>query len=167
MINIEIDQKQLQDILKKADPAIVKIHIAELMKDAGYLGRAVAMKNLTGGFEQAKTTIRFDSTPMTAKVYSVMPNVRTLSIEEGRKPGEAVPYMQLARWSTRRRYLTQRRLSELSRDERARIESAREAILSSGTKPKHFLAGAREAILQKLPDMLNKIAKKIESGWGK
>ena len=165
MINIEIDQKQLQKILQKADPQAVKKEMAELMKDAGHYGRAAAMHNLSGGSEQAKISMRFDAEPLSARVYSVMPQARVLSIEEGRKPGAEVPYMQAARHVTGRRYLTQRRLSELSDGDREQIERFLVSVRSSGAKGKRFIAGAKAAVLKDIPGMLTKVARNIEGRW--
>lgn len=167
MINVEIDQKQLQKILRKAKPEAVKTEIAQLMKDAGHHGRAVAMRNISGGSEQAKISMRFDAGPLSAKVYSVMPQVRALSIEEGRKPGEEVPYMQAARYVTGRRYLSQRRLSELSEDDKEQIDRFLVSVKSSGAKGKRFIAGAKAAVLKDMPVMLLKVARNIEGRWAR
>ena len=168
MINIEIDQKQLQEIIKKADPSRVKEPLAGLIKEASGLGYAVATHNLKGGLQIARITMRTKVQPMEAKVFSVMPIVRALSIEEGRKPGEIVPYLQAVRYVTGRRYLTRRRISEgLPEADHKAARKLQEAVRVHGAKGKAFIAGAAAAINRDMPRLLNVVAKKIESGWGK
>jgi hypothetical protein len=164
-VTIDIDQKQIAELLKKADPEKVKPMLAQLMKDAGHHGRGVAIHNISGGTQQAGISMRFDVTPTTAKVYSVMPPERAMSIEEGRKPGEEPPLLQIARWVTCRRYLSQRRLSSLSSEERATTLRVREKIRASGTAGKKFIAGAHEVLKKDLPGMLKEIARSLESMW--
>jgi hypothetical protein len=167
VITVQIDQAQLKEILKKADPAHIKEDMKALMKDAGHHGHAVAKEKIKGGSEQAGISMRFDVEPMSAKIYSVMPPARALSIEEGRRPGEDVPYMQAARYVTGRRYLTQRRLNELSKDDKESISRFRGAVKAMGAKGKAFIDGAREAVEKDMPAMLAKVAAKIESRWGR
>jgi hypothetical protein len=166
-IKVEIDQAQLREILKKADPAHIKEDMHQLMKDAGHHGNTVAKQKIKGGTEQAGISMRFDVQPLEAKVYSVMPPARALSIEEGRRPGEDVPYMQAARHVTGRRYMTRRRLPELSKDEREQIDRFRGAVKAAGAKGKAFIDGAREAVEKDMPKMLAKVASKIEGRWSK
>lgn len=167
MINIKIDQAQLKEILKKADPAHIKKDMKSLMQEAGHHGYAIAKQKIKGGTEQAGISLRFDATPMEAKIYSVMPPARAMSIEEGRKPGEIIPYMQAARHVTGRRYLTQRRLKELSKEERAQVQAFINLVKTTGAKGKAFLAGAKEAVEKDMPRMLGKLAAKIERRWQK
>ncbi len=163
MIDVKIDQRQLQSIIKKCDPALVKKPLAGLMKEAGAKGNEVAKTKIKGGTKQAQFSMRYDTKPMEAKVYSLMPQARATSIEEGRKSGEEVPYMQAARYVLNRRYLTQRRLSGLTEDERGRIDAFINKVKAGGAKGKAFIEGAAEAVQKDLPKMLDKIAKEIES----
>ncbi len=167
MISVEIDQQQLQDILKKADPAILQQPLKDMLDDAAHLGEIAARHNLAGGLEQAKFTMRSEVRPMEAKVYSLMPVARAMSIEEGRPPGEEPPFMQIARWSTGRRYLTSRGVAEMSRDEQNQIREIQQAIMQSGAKGKSFIMGAKAAVQRDFPKLLGAVAKKIESGFGK
>lgn len=168
-VTVQIDQKQLDEILRKADPAKVKKHTERLVQYAGHHGRGVAMHNISGGTEQAKISIRSDYTAsdMSAKVHSVMPPHRAMSIEVGRKPGEVPPYLQIARWVTGRRYMQTRHAAALSREQKAEIERVIQAIKAGGSKPKRFISGAHEAIKKDLPKALNEMAKEIESEWQK
>ena len=138
-----------------------------MMKEAADLGHSVAQHNIQGGLQQAGISIRSDVQPLTAKVYSVMPQSRAMSIEQGRSPGEEPPYMQIARWTLGNRYLTQRRLPELTKGERAQIATVQGAIKRQGVKGKKFIAGAAAAVKKELPQLLNAAAKKIESGFEK
>ena len=165
MMDVQIDQKQLQEILKSADPSFVKKEMAQLMKDAGHRGRTIAMENLKGGTEQAGYSMRFDAEPLTAKVYSVMPSHRAMSIEEGRKPGGNPPYMQIARWTTGRRYLSSRRT--LSRGEQETVDRVISNIKAGGVKPKHFIKNAADSLKKELPKMLEVVASKIKGRFGK
>lgn len=168
-MDITIDRKKLEKILKNADPAKVKSHTEKMIKYAGHHGYAVAKKNISGGSEQAKISIRFDYTvsDMTAKVHSVMPAARAMSIEEGRKPGENLSYLQIARWVTGRRYMQTRHAASLTREQKAQIESVIESIRSRGTQGKKFISGAHEAVNRDMPKILDALANKIESEWNK
>ncbi|MFA7462333.1 MAG: hypothetical protein WCY59_04210 [Anaerovoracaceae bacterium] len=147
------------------DPQLVKEPLKELLKDASDIGKAVARHNLSGGTEQAKISMTAEVKPMEAVVYSKMAEARAKSIEEGRSPGETAPFTQLARWVTGRRYLTARRLSELTKDERAQVEAVQAAIKAGGSRAKKFIAGAAEAVKKDLPKLFNVMARKVEARW--
>ena len=164
-MDVQIDQKQLQEILKSADPSLVKKEMDQLMKDAGHKGRTIAMEHLKGGTEQAGYSMRFDAEPLTAKVYSVMPSHRAMSIEEGRRPGEEAPFMQIARWHTGRRYMTSRR--QMDREDIEATREIQDAIRMGGAKGKGFIRGAAEKLQKELPELINVLVKKIESRFGK
>ncbi len=166
-MTVELNQKQLQEILRKTDPALVREPLADFMKDASHKGHIVARHNLAGGLQMAKISMRTEAQPLSARVYSVMPQARALSIEEGRPPGQPPSLLQAARWTTGRRHLTGRRLSELSRDEMETAQAVREAIRRSGARGKHYLLGAKKAIQQDLPALLGVVVQKIESRFGK
>lgn len=163
-ITVKIEgMEKLQARLK--DPKLVGEPLKELLKEASDKGKAVAKHNLSGGLEMAKISMVAEIKPLVATVFSRMPQVRAKSIEEGRRPGENVSFLQIARWVTKRRHLTARRLAELTQAERDRIEAVQAAIRTGGAKGKAFIAGAREAVKKDLPGMVNKMARKIEERW--
>ncbi len=171
MITVDIDQKQLQEILRKADPAMVTKEIDKLIKDTAHRAQISATSDLRGGTEQAGHSMHIKVWPLGAVVASSMPKARALSIEEGRKPGETAPYMQIARWATGRRYLTRRRVAEMAHAEKAELDAQTlpviDAIKSSGVKGKWFMRGAKESALHYVQEKIQAIAQNIEGRWKK
>ena len=167
MINVEISQAQLREILQKTHPAIVREPLADFMKTASVKGMMVAKHNISGGLQMAKISIRTDVEPLSARVYSVMPQERALSIEEGRRPGDAPSLLQAARWVHGRRHLTRRRMAELTRDELATAVGVVQSIQQSGARGKHYLMGAKKSIQRDLPRLLGEIVQKIEGRFGR
>ena len=168
MSKVTVTIEGMEELMARfRDPKLVGEPLKELLKEASKVGKAVARHKLSGGTEQAKISIRTEVKPLVATVFSVMPQARAMSIEEGRRPGETASFTQLARWVTKRRYLTSRRLSELSPGERAQVEAVQEAIRAGGSKAKAFIAGAAEAVRKDLPELLNKMARRVEERWKK
>ena len=165
MIEVELDQKQLDKILKNIEPEQLKGPVKELISDAGEIGYEESKELIKGGTDQAGYSLRYDVEPMTAKVYSVMPFHRAMSIEEGRDPGEEAPFMQIARWHTGRRYMTSRR--QMDREDIEATREIQDAIRMGGAEGKGFLKGAAEKLQKELPDLISTLAKKIESRFGK
>ncbi len=166
MSNITVKIEGLEKLQARfKDPKLTGEPLKELLKEASDKGKSVARHNLSGGLEMAKISMTAEVEPRVATVFSKMPQVRAKSIEEGRRPGENVSFLQIARWVTKRRHLTARRLSELTQQEREKIESIQAAIRSGGAKGKAFISGAAAAVKKDLPGMVNKMARKIEERW--
>lgn len=166
-IEIVIDQKRLDEIIGKLDPAVVKGYLRDLIKEAAQIGereaRALVIGKQDEGDAQAHYSIRADAQPLSAKIYSVMPEARALSIETGRKPGEQVPFMQLVRW-TRGRYATSRNITPELREQ---VLDVAAKIKARGTEGLFFIKGAAEEVEANLPRLLDRMAKEIEEDFGR
>lgn len=147
------------------DPDLVGGVVEEIVKESAKTARSEMITRLVGGTQQAKISTQAKVKPLTAEVYSAMPQARSLSIEEGRKPGETPPVLQIARWYTGRRYLTSRKMSEISKSEQKKIDEIRESIKAKGTKGKKFIEGSAEKAKQEIPKLTAKAAYKIERNW--
>lgn len=164
-MNIKVDKNQLDDLLKKASPQRIVAVVKDLIKEASDVAHHAALHNIQGGTKQAGYSIRAEVKTMSAKIHSLMPQARAMSIEIGRKQGEVIPYMQAARFVTGRRYLTARRAKSLSEEDNRNIGRLQESVRKHGTKPKHFIAGAYAVVNSKMPDIMNNAAARIERGW--
>lgn len=156
-------------IARLTDPDLVDQAMDELVESTGKTARSEMIKRLSGGTEQAKISTQMDypvmGKPLTAKVYSAMPQARSLSIEEGRKSGETVPVIQVARWYKGAKYLTSRRLPDLSESEKETILKIRDSIKAKGVKGKKFIEGSADKAREELPRLTAKAARKIEKYW--
>ncbi len=164
-MRIDVDQKQLQDIIKKASPELIKIPLEDLMKEVIIVGEPIAREGIRGGTETAIISIGAKARSTSAQVYTAIAKDRAMSIEEGRPPGQPPSLLSVARWTTKRRYLTSRRLSELSKYEQAQVREAQDAIRTGGAKGKFFLKSTKEVIEKAMPGFLRDFAKKIEGRW--
>ncbi len=151
------------------DPNLVDQAMDELVMLAGKTARSEMIGRLAGGTQQAKISTQMDypimGKPLTAKVYSAMPQARSLSIEEGRKVGEMPPVIQIARWYTGRRHLTRRKMPELPESEQKKIDEIRESIKSKGTTGKKFIEGSADKAREELPRLTVKAVRNIEEYW--
>lgn len=147
------------------DPNLIEGAVEELISSSAKVARNEMITRLTGGTGQAQISTQAKVAPLTARVFSAMPKIRALSIEEGRKPGEMPPVLQIARWHTGQRHMTSRRLSELSENEQETIDAIRVSIKSKGTKGKKFIEGSADKAKQELPKLTVKAALKIEQNW--
>ena len=147
------------------DPALIRAPLKDLLTTAAVIGRDSAKANISGGTEQAAYSIIYKVEPMEAQVYSMMPPARAMSIEQGRPPGEEPPWMQIARWSTGRRYLTSRTASGMTFQERREITLTQLAIKTAGAKAKKFIEKAGITVKSKMPALVADMARKVEARW--
>ncbi len=131
------------------------------------VGYGVARSKIAGGSNQAKISIRREVKKDEATIFTVMPERRARSIEEGRRPGEVVGLLGLARWVTGRRYMSSRHLSELDPGDKEAVLSVQEGIRLRGTQGKKYIAGAVAAVKREAPKTMRSVAAKIESNWGR
>jgi chromosome condensin MukBEF complex kleisin-like MukF subunit len=162
-LTIEVDQAQLQRIKNNLGPDLYTAALHDLMTEAGETGARTAESAIDGGTGIAVRSIMADIKPVSAEVFSVMSRrSRIMSIEEGRSPGETIPLLAAVNWL---RGSISRRES-VSRQEWEQAKAVQQAIRAGGARAKKFLAKTREVVSQKLPGMLNGMARKIEGKWG-
>ncbi len=170
-MQIDLDRQKLQEILDKIPPSKINLMLEEMVKQMASTGRRISMALLkpadpAKGTDFAPKSMRYDVQGTTAKVYSIMPERRAMSIEAGRHPGEEVSLLAAARWLDGAQYLTSSRLAD-RRDLRDEAYRVRAAIKQTGVKGKRFIAGAWDKIQQEMPDRMERMAKTIERKWGR
>jgi len=166
-IEVTIDQAQLDAILGKLDPAVVRHYLRDLIKTAAKEGEDEARKLVVGeqdaGDAQAQHSMRHEAKPLSARIYSAMPEARALSIEVGRRPGEQAPFMQIYRWLFGR-YRSSRNITP---EQRALTLEVMRKIRERGTEGLRFIKGAAEHVEGRLPGHLDRMARKIEEDFGR
>jgi len=167
MSNFTVEVEGIEELKARlTDPSLVEKAVEEgIIKPSAISARNEMITRLAGGTGQAKISTQADVEPLMAKVYSAMPQARSMSIEEGRKSGERPPVLQIARWYTGRRHLTGRRLSDLSKSEQRTIDDIRESIKGRGTKGKKFVGGSADKVRADMPKMIAVTALQIEQNW--
>lgn len=167
-IEVTIDQAQLDAILGKLDPTVVRHYLRDLIKTAAKEGEDEARKLVVGeqdaGDAQAHYSMRHEAKPLSARIYSVMPEPRAMSIEVGRKPGEQAPFMQIYRWLFGRYRFTARNITP---EQREKVLEVMRKIRESGTEGLYFIRGAAEHVEGRLPELLSDMARKIEEDFGR
>jgi hypothetical protein len=172
MIQIEVNQDQVREILKKIDTSHIQDAVKTLIGQMGKRGRVIAMAKLKPtdsmrGTDYAQKSMRYDVREMTATVHSVMPDSRALSIEEGRAPGEDVGFKSIARWYEGSLYLSTSSINKWSDPKAKTIYRIKASIKRSGARGKHFISETWTKLNTDLPKDLSRIAKNIEKRWAK
>lgn len=155
MNNITVEVVGIEDLQAKlSDPHLVGGPLATLLDEASAIGRKAAELGIDGGLGIAVRSINRYIYPKEARVYTVLPEARAMSIEAGRSPG--VPprdiLAQIIRWK-----------ESVGHPDPA-ITIAKE-ISSRGSKGKHFIQKAREAVAKELPQLVQKLGGHIEKRW--
>lgn len=171
MIKIEINQEQLRSILNKINPQYQDQATRSLIRKMGGRGRTLAKKYLkpvdsNRGTDYAQKSVRYEVKNMTATVFTVMPDSRTRSIEEGRPPGGPVNFKSIARWYEGNLYLRTSTINAWPRDKRETVSRIVSVIERSGAKGKQFLSKTYQKLIDDMPKELARIAKAIEKRWG-
>lgn len=126
--------------------------LSELLKDASDTARDAAMVHLGG---VAKTSVMAKTESQMARVFSVMAETRTASIEQGRRPGGALLHTgALLNWV--RRVGFSGGVFELAK-----------AIQRRGVKGRFMFQKALNETQQKMPDFLNHMAESIQTKFTK
>ncbi len=162
MEGMEKFNKKMAQIEKTVDKGV-----PGAIKDLTEIGYSAARHNLDSGLGMAKKSIASKVEKTKGTIYTRMPEERAKSIEKGRRIGERVSLLQIARWLFRRPHMTDRRLTELTHDERSQIMSAQSNIYASGTRGKFFMAGAANAVKKAAPKSIKIISNAIEKEWRK
>ncbi len=131
-------------------------------------GEQEAVGQLRGkGLDMAHHSIKSRYRGKQGIIFSMMPVYRALSIEEGRRPGEEVPFMQLARWLRGDRYLTGRRIGDLPREEVMQVFEVQSRVRTAGVRGIGFMAAAAEAIRKKARGEVRGMARTLERSGGR
>ncbi len=170
MIGVEIDKQAMANILKRIDPKYAEQALQTTIADAGKRGRKLAQNYLkpednNRGADYAPKSMRYDVKPLEATVYSVMPERRARSIEDGRPPGETVHIKAIYRWYNGTLYVRNTTIDGLSGDERAVMYRIQKRIKQTGARGKRFIAKTWEKLTADMPNQLDKIAAKLEKRW--
>lgn len=132
-------------------------------------GEQEAVGQLRGkGLDMAHHSIKSRYRGKQGIIFSMMPVYRALSIEEGRRPGEEVPFMQLARWLRGDRYLTGRNIKEdLTFEEAKQVFEVQSRVRTAGVRGIGFMAAAAEAIRKKARGEVRGMARTLERSGGR
>lgn len=172
-MDIQLDRQKLKEILDSIPASKITAMMEELVKQMSSTGRRISMALLkptdpARSTDYAPKSMRYDVQGMNAKVYSIMPERRTRSIEDGRHPGEDISLLAAARWLSGEQYLTRSRLAGRDRqDLRDDAYRVKAAIKQTGVRGKKFIAGAWDKINQEMPERMERMAKTIERKWGR
>lgn len=145
------------------DPALIGDPLHELMEDAGHIGREAMESAIDGGIGIAVESINLNVQRTNALVFSVLPLARGLSIDQGRKPGEDPPALQIARWYMKTRRL--RSMGGLTKGQRETIFEIWGRIKAKGTSGKHFLQKTKNELEDAMPRLVDEMAEKVEERW--
>ncbi len=146
----------------------VDSNCAKMMGTLTKEGQEAAVAQLRGkGTDMAHISIQRRYSGMEGKVLTMMSYERALSIEEGRRPGEEIPFMQAARWITGNRYLTGRRIKDLSEDQIRQVYEVQSSARSTGTRGIKYMEAASNAIRQKATGTIRTLARTLERGGGR
>ncbi len=139
-----------------------------IIKDLTKEGEQAAIAQLRGkGTDMAHISIKSRYHGMEGMVFTMMPIQRALSIEEGRKPGEEIPFMQAARWVTGNRYLTGRRIRDLSEEQIRQVYAVQSSARTTGTRGVKYMDAAASAIRGKAKAAVQGLARSIERSGGR
>ena len=155
MSNITIEVEGIEELqVRLSDPRLVGEPLAALLDEVSAVGRKAAELGIDGGLGIAVRSINRYIYPKEARVYTVLPEARAMSIEVGRSPGvpprDILP--QIIRWK------------EAVGHPDPAITIAKE-ISSRGSKGKHFIQKAKEAVVKELPQLVQKLGGRIEKKW--
>ncbi len=129
--------------------------ISQAIRDASDF----AKKRAAGGFDgfsPIRDSIQAEVLPMQARVFSGMPQARTLSIETGRRPGGPLLHPGALRWWMENIYTGTQRVFEIAR-----------GIQRRGVKGRFFMKRATQDTRNQMPVFLRAAAKKIQDSFPK
>ncbi len=153
---------QLKKKIAECDKSTKK-HLSDMLKKLANHGADVARKELEGGLEMAKESIVVEHVSATEKrIKSLMPEHRARSIEEGRKAGEEIPMMQIARWHLGNRHFTSRRWDELEWRQKEEIMVVHSSVMSSAVPGKNYMQKAADEVTKAAPKEVSAVAHGIE-----
>jgi hypothetical protein len=163
MSRVQIDLEGLEKLRGKLkDPTLIRKPLKKLIYHAAGIGKKQARESIDGGTGIALRSIAAIPEATEATVFSKIAQARAMSIEVGRKPGEEVPFMALARWLTGRQ-----RSFAPTREERKTVIQVQALIKARGAKGKAFIKTARETVNRNMPRLVSEMARKIEEAWRK
>lgn len=141
---------------KLRDPRMIQEPLRELLDEASALGQRVATDAIEGGRGLAVRSMGRHVDPLSAKVYTMLPRPRALSIEKGRRPGVSRREIlaQIISWA------------EAVGHPKSAYEIVAE-IKERGTKGKRFMEQARAAVAETLPRLVARMARRVEELAGR
>ena len=163
MSEVKVELKGLERLRGKLqDPSLIRKPLKNLIFHAAGIGKKQARESISGGTGIAERSVTTRVEPTSARVFSLIAQPRAMSIEVGRKPGETVSLMALARWLTGRQ-----RSFTPTREERKQAAQVQALIKARGAKGKAFIKAAQETVKRNMPRLVSEMARKIEEAWRK
>lgn len=168
MVTVKLEgMDQLKKKLAQSD-VVMKKHVKALLKGLAEVGAETAQEKVRGrlhpGDAMAHLSIKIRHVSDTqVNVITLMPEHRARSIEEGRRPGEKIPVIQIARWHRGDKYLTPRRWHELRWSEKQEVLVVHSSIVSRGVPGLKYMEQAAEAIRKAAPKEISVAARGIEA----
>lgn len=135
------------------DPVLFRAAMNEVMAQARRQGLMEARSALDAGTGSAVRTLFGSYSPMQARIWTVMPMRTASMIEQGRAPGNAPSQRALIRWA--------RAVGHPAAANRRELMRLWWEIESRGTKGRHYMAAARQRILDRLPVWLQRAGDRI------
>lgn len=155
MSEIVVEVKGVEKLQARlSDPRLLGAPLANFFDEASAKGRKAAELAIDGGLGIAVRTINRHIYPKEARVYSILPQAKAMSIEAGRQPGVSPEDIlaQIIHWK------------EAVGHPDPAITIAKE-ISRKGSKGKHFIQKAREAVAEALPRLIEEMGGEIEKNW--
>jgi len=158
-MKLKVEAKGFEELRGKLhDPELLRKPVRDLMYHAGGIGKKASKEAIDGGTGIAVRSIRSQVRPASAEVFSLIAHDRAVSIEEGRKPGEVIPFMSAARWVTGRT-----RGFSPSADERQQALSVIARVKLAGAKGKRFIGAAHDKVQEELPRLIDEVVAKVKA----
>jgi len=171
MIGVNIDKQAIANILKRINPEYAEEAMQATIKSMATYGYGLAKQYLkpeiaSRSTDYAPKSMRYEVKPLEARVYSVMPENRARSIEDGRSFGEYVPIKAIYRWFDGTLYVRNTDIHRLKGEERATLYRIQGNIRRSGARGKHFISKTWDKLISDIvPNRLEHIAKQMEKRW--
>lgn len=141
-------------VLRKLKPELYRPRVARALAEAAQVGQKAARS----GFDSASPAVRAISTdkkPMMSRVFSAMPKKRTLSIEEGRRPGEPLLHPDALQGWMRRRGVSES------------VWTIARGIRARGVKGRFFMKAAHDKTAVAMPLLVKTMARLIAQDFGR
>lgn len=157
MSRVKVEITGLAELRSKLkDPSRIQHPLYMLLKDATNIGKKTAWEAIDGGAGIAVRSISARIDPTSALIYTMLPQARALSIEEGRQPGIRPQSIlgSIIRWV------------QSMRIRKTGIEVAVE-IHDKGAKGKHYMAAAAEKVRGEMPRLVAEMAERLKGEFAR
>ncbi len=174
-ISLKVELKGQEELRAKlSDPTIVAGPLKDLLVEASDIAVETGKAKLESGFGTSTWGVRgVGAAPLSmvssikrfeARVKSLMPPPRALSIETGRPAGEQASIKQLARWVEAKGI---GKLSARGEPLMGTVYAIVWHIKQRGVKGRFFMQAARDKVQGELPRLLNEMGTKIKEKFNR